>query len=166
MLDWNEEIMHGISPINGALNSTMKTKLFELLLLAGCLAAGPLQGAEGPKAPAEGKPAAEAKGFKSVVVEEFEKLRADKQNRVLDVRTAREFATGHMPGAINLDVNAPDFEQKAAALDKNQTYLVHCAAGVRSAKACGKMSQLHFPNLYNLEGGFRAWEKAGKPVEK
>jgi len=166
MLDWNEEIMHGISPINGALNSTMKTRLFELLLLAGCLAAGPLPGAEEPKAPVQGKPAAQAKGFKDVGVEEFEKLRADKQNRVLDVRTAREFATGHMPGAINLDVNAPDFEQKVSALDKNQTYLVHCAAGVRSAKACGKMSQLHFPNLYNLEGGFRAWEKAGKPVEK
>ena len=53
-----------------------------------------------------------------------------------------------------------------SALDKNQTYLVHCAAGVRSATACAKMSRLKFSNLYNLEGGLKAWEKAGKPVEK
>src|SRR5437764_14646913 len=103
--------MHGISPINGALNSTMKTKLFCFFVLVGCLAGGPLPGAEEPRHPSEGKPAAQAKGFKNVGVDEFEKLRGDKQNRVLDVRTAPEFATGHMPGAINLDVNAPDFEQ-------------------------------------------------------
>jgi rhodanese-related sulfurtransferase len=136
------------------------------LLILACLAAWPLRGAEDPKGPAEAKPAAQAKAFKNVGVAEFDKLRADKQNQVLDVRTAPEFAKGHMPGAINIDVNAPDFAQKIATLDNKQTYLVHCAAGARSARACGKMSQLNFSNLYNLEGGFKAWEKAGKPVEK
>jgi len=109
---------------------------------------------------------AKAHGFKNVAVEEFDKLRGDKQRQVLDVRTASEFAAGHIPGAINVDVNGPDFEKKVAALDKDKTYLVNCAAGVRSAKACGKMSQLNFTSLYNLEGGFKAWEKAGKAVEK
>ena len=60
----------------------------------------------------------------------------------------------------------PDFAQKIANLDKTKVYLVHCAAGGRSAKACDKMGQLNFKNLYNLEGGFKAWEKAGKPVAK
>ena len=151
---------HGTSPIN-----CMMLKGLNLLTLAACLLAGPLSGAEEPQAPGGGKPAA-AKGFKNVGVEEFEKLRADKQNQVLDVRTPEEFARGHMPGAVNIDVNGPDFQQKVGALDKNKTYLVHCAAGGRSAKACGKMSQLSFANLYNLQGGFKAWEKAGKPVEK
>ena len=103
----------------------------------------------------------------AVGVEEFDKLRADKKNVVLDVRTAKEFATGHMAGAVNIDWNGPDFEKQAAALDKSKTYLVHCAAGGRSAKACALMnSKLKFPSCYNLEGGMRAWEKAGKPVEK
>jgi len=82
------------------------------------------------------------------------------------VRTKEEYAAGHIAGAVNIDVNAPDFEEKVAKLDKNKTYLVHCAAGARSAKACGKMSKLDFPKLYNLEGGFRAWEKAGNKAEK
>jgi phage shock protein E len=108
----------------------------------------------------------EALKYKNVTVDEFEKLAADKQNVVLDVRTGAEYAGGHIAGAINLDVNAPDFAQKAAALDKSKTYLVHCAAGVRSVRACDKLAALDFPNLYNLPGGFKAWEKAGKPVAK
>ncbi|PYK65644.1 MAG: rhodanese-like domain-containing protein [Verrucomicrobia bacterium] len=117
----------------------------------------------------EKTPAAEKKGakpFKNVGVAGFEKLRANRKNVVLDVRTREEYAAGHIAGAVNIDVNAPDFAEKVAKLDKNKTYLVHCGAGVRSAKACDKMSKLDFPKLYNLEGGFKAWEKAGNKVEK
>ena len=104
--------------------------------------------------------------MKNVGVAEFEKLRADKKNVVLDVRSTKEFAAGHIPGAVNLDVNGPNFEESVKKLDKNKVYLVHCAAGVRSRKACEKMSKLDFPSLYNLEGGFKEWEKAGNKPEK
>ncbi len=105
-------------------------------------------------------------GFQNLSVDEFAKMAADKQNVILDVRTAGEFQAGHIPGAINLDVTAPDFAEKAAALDKSKTYLVHCASGVRSERACKKLTQLDFPSLYNLPGGFHAWTAAGEPVEK
>lgn len=109
---------------------------------------------------------AEAGGFKNLNVAEFAKLAADKQNVILDVRTAKEFEAGHIAGAVNLDFLSPDFQKRAGALEKGKTYLVHCATGVRSARACGKLGQLDFPKLYNLPGGFKAWEKAGQPVEK
>src|SRR5690349_8558046 len=99
--------------------------------------------------------------FKNVNPQEFEKLRAQKTNVVLDVRTQKEYDAGHIPGAKLIDFNSPDFEKKVAELDKNKTYLVHCAAGGRSAKASAKMSAQNFKNVYNLEGGMRAWEKAG-----
>ncbi len=111
-------------------------------------------------------PVAEVSGFKNLSVADFAKMAADKQNVILDVRTAKEFQAGHHAGAQNLDVTAPDFEQKAAALDKSKTYLVHCASGVRSERACKKMTQLDFPHLYNLPGGYKAWVAAGEPVEK
>jgi rhodanese-related sulfurtransferase/thioredoxin-related protein len=104
--------------------------------------------------------------YKNLSVDEFARMAADKQNVILDVRTPAEFSAGHIPGAVNLDFNAPDFQAKAAALDKSKTYLVHCAVGGRSVRACEKMSRLDFPNLYNLPGGFKAWAKAGQPVEK
>ncbi len=113
-----------------------------------------------------GAAAAQPAAFKNLSVDEFAQMTADKRNVILDVRTAREFAAGHLAGAVNLDVTAPDFETKAALLDKSKTYLVHCASGVRSVKACEKLGRLDFPKLYNLPGGFRAWAQACQPVEK
>ena len=53
-----------------------------------------------------------------------------------------------------------------AELEKSRVYLVHCAAGGRSARACQKLAKMNFSELYNLEGGLGAWQRAGKPVEK
>lgn len=109
--------------------------------------------------------AADPAAVKSVGVGEFEKMRAAKTNIVLDVRTKKEFEAGHIPGAINIDVNGPDFAKQVAALNTNKVYLVHCAAGRRGAVACEKMAKLNFGTCYNLQGGMTAWEKAGhKPV--
>ena len=104
--------------------------------------------------------------FKNIGVDEFDKLRKQTNTIVLDVRTPKEFVAGHIPGATNIDWYASDFEKKVSGLDKSKTWLVHCAAGVRSAKAADKLTGLHFTNVYNLEGGMKAWEKAAKPVEK
>ena len=138
------------------------------LALAGLLVANLLshaaEGKDDKKPASAGK--TEAKAFKNADVAEFDKLRGDKKNVVLDVRTKKEFDTGHISGAVNIDVNSPDFEEKVARLDKSKTYLVHCGAGVRSVKACEKMGAMQFPKLVDLEGGFKAWEAAGKPVEE
>jgi rhodanese-related sulfurtransferase len=104
--------------------------------------------------------------FKNIGVDEFDKLRKQTNAIVLDVRTPKEFVAGHIPGATNVDWYASDFEKKASGLDKSKTWLVHCAAGRRSASAADKLTGLRFTNVYNLEGGFTAWQKAGKPVEK
>jgi len=140
----------------------MNTKI--LFTLSSLLIATPLLlGAADQKPPTDAKPAAVNQ---RVDVEEFDKLRADKKNIILDVRTPAEFKAGHIPGALNINVNGPDFDKKVAALDKNKTYLVHCAAGGRSAKACKKLEGVGFKELYDLAPGFKGWEKAGKPVEK
>ena len=113
-------------------------------------------------APAGDKPAKVNK----VSVEEFDKLRSEKDVVLLDVRTPEEFEAGHLPGAMNLPIADEEFDEKLADLDKDKTYLVHCAKGVRSERACRKMSKLDFKALYDLAGGLEAWKNAGKPVEK
>src|SRR5215210_257061 len=57
----------------------------------------------------EAAPATRPAGRKDGGVEEFEKLWKDKQGVVLDVRTVKEYQAGHIPGALNIDVNAGDF---------------------------------------------------------
>ena len=103
---------------------------------------------------------------KRVGVEEYDKLRANTNNVILDVRSAAEFEKGRIPGAVNIDINSSKFVEKVTALDTNKTYLVNCAVGMRSAKACKKMETMGFKNLYDLAPGFDGWKKAGKPVEK
>jgi rhodanese-related sulfurtransferase len=115
-----------------------------------------------PKATA---PAA-AISSRRVGVAEFEQLWLTKQFTVLDVRTADEFKAGHLPGAVNLDVLDSGFDKQVAALDKSKTYLVHCAAGSRSANAAGQMKALGFRSVVDLAPGFNGWKAAGKPVEK
>ena len=85
---------------------------------------------------------------------------------VLDVRTPAEFQQGHIAGATNINLHSPDFEKKVGQLDTNKTYLVHCAAGVRSAQSIPVLQRNRLRNLIHLDGGLRAWEKAGGPVEK
>ena len=108
----------------------------------------------------------ETNAVRRVSVDEFEKLWQAKTNVVLDVRTEKEFAAGHIPGATNFNLNSADFDEKLAKLDKTKSYLVHCAAGGRSARASEKMKRAGFQSVTDLPAGFRGWETAGKPVEK
>lgn len=83
---------------------------------------------------------------------------------LIDVRTPAEFAEGHLPGAVNISVESPDFGTKIAQLDKNQEYLVYCRTGSRSTIAFGQMEQLGYTRTFNAEDGFPTWKAAGYPT--
>ena len=53
---------------------------------------------------------------------------------------------------------AADFSDQLDALDKNQVYLIHCASGARSANAHDTMLGLGFHEVYNMLGGFNAFQ--------
>ena len=93
-------------------------------------------------------------------------IKADSNIAILDVRTAKEFADGHVAGAVNIDVNQTDFAQKIDQLDRSKTYIVYCRSGRRSSKAVGIMATKGFKNLYNVSDGFLGWNKNGLPFVK
>jgi len=82
---------------------------------------------------------------------------------ILDVRTPGEFAAGHIENAVNIDFNSATFDTDVGALDKSDTYLVHCAAGSRSAMATDDMVAMGFTDVYDMVDGFSAWVAAGLP---
>ena len=98
--------------------------------------------------------------------EAYRLIKADANIAILDVRTAKEFADGHVAGAFNIDVNQADFTQKIDELDRSKTYIVYCRSGRRSSKAVCIMSAKGFKNLYNVSDGFVGWNKNGLPFEK
>jgi rhodanese-related sulfurtransferase len=116
--------------------------------------------------PAADAPANKPPAPKTVQPDEFEKIAKEEGVVVLDVRTPKEYESGHLKNAVLIDVQAPDFAEKVRQLDRTKRYAVYCAVGMRSERACKQMAGLDFPNLLHLEGGIKAWQKAGKPVEK
>jgi thioredoxin 1 len=99
--------------------------------------------------------------------DEFEKkLSTIKDKQVLDVRTAEEFANGHLAQATMIDYYKSDFKLQVAKLDKNKPLFVYCGSGARSESATEILEELGFKKVYDLKGGYRAWKSAGKPITK
>ena len=87
-----------------------------------------------------------------------EKLQADDNAVILDVRTEDEWNDGIIPNAINIDIyKGQGFIYQVEELDKSKNYYVYCKAGGRSAQACSIMNQMGFETTYNLMGGFSQW---------
>ncbi|MEZ4902018.1 MAG: rhodanese-like domain-containing protein [Spirosomataceae bacterium] len=98
------------------------------------------------------------KNYENVSSVTFKQLIAETPGAViLDVRTPAEMRSGHIKGAINIDLMSADFQQKVAKLDKNKTYFVYCRSGNRSGQACKMMGDAGFEHLYNLSGGMMSW---------
>lgn len=104
---------------------------------------------------------AQDKGFESLSVEAFRQAIADTTVVRLDVRTAEEFAEGHIEKAINIDVLKSDFEEKATSiLPKDRVIAVNCRSGKRSKKAAGILVKNGY-KVIELDSGYNGWVKEG-----
>lgn len=81
---------------------------------------------------------------------------ADESVTVVDVRTPEECAAGHLPGAININVESPDFTTRIAELDPEGTYGLYCRSANRSRVAESQMQAAGFSRVFGLEGGVTA----------
>lgn len=102
--------------------------------------------------------------FQDANVEDFAQLTDSSGVQILDVRTAEEFAEGHLRNAVNIDVKQSSFKDEALKrLDRNRRVAVYCRSGRRSVTAANILVQNGF-QVTNLLGGILAWQKAGKEV--
>ncbi|CAI9419454.1 rhodanese-like domain-containing protein [Nocardioides sp. T2.26MG-1] len=83
---------------------------------------------------------------------------------LIDVRTPEEFDAGHLRGAENIDLSAPDFDERVGALDKTGSYVIYCASGNRAGTAIEIMSDQGFDDLTN-GGGFEDLTASGLPAD-
>ncbi len=104
-----------------------------------------------------------APAYKNLTPAQFSAAMSQKGVLLLDVRRPDEFANGHLPGAVNIDVTAPDFAQRVAALDKTRPTYVYCRSGARSTRAATQLTQAGFVHISNLIGGVLEWP--GKLVQ-
>lgn len=85
---------------------------------------------------------------------------------VLDVRTAEEYAAGHLRDAKHIPL--ADLGNRIGELEKskNRTVIVVCQTGARADKAVRLLAAAGFEDAHALEGGQAAWVAAGLPVTK
>ncbi|BBO78255.1 hypothetical protein DSCW_56720 [Desulfosarcina widdelii] len=111
---------------------------------------------------------AQKSSAQSISPREFKQLLDERGNDsdvvVLDIRTPREFKSGHIQGAQLLDYYSSDFVEKLKRLDREKTYLVYCRSGNRSGKSLKIFKRLGFQRVYHLETGIVGWLKEKYPI--
>lgn len=75
---------------------------------------------------------------------------------IVDVRTAEEYGSAHLSGAINIPVETISDIKPAELTDLNAVIIVYCRTGVRSAAAAKKLAALGYISIYDM-GGIIDW---------
>lgn len=82
---------------------------------------------------------------------------------VIDVRRPTEYAAGHVPGAVNVQLS--ELERRAGELDASRATVVICQSGYRSSAATSILARNGFKDVANVVGGTAAWLAANFPAE-
>ncbi|WP_272023498.1 rhodanese-like domain-containing protein [Olleya namhaensis] len=104
--------------------------------------------------------------IKVVSPEEMQTLLQLDNVQLVDVRTSKEYNSGYIALAQNIDFMSPTFDIDIQTLDKAKPVLLYCQKGGRSAKCAEKMIDLGFKKIYDMQGGFSKWEHEGLPYKK
>ncbi len=85
---------------------------------------------------------------------------------LIDVREEGEYAAGHAPGSMHLSKGVIERDIELKVPDKSTSMVLYCGGGYRSALATDSLRRMGYTDVISLDGGWRAWEEAGLPVEK
>lgn len=100
---------------------------------------------------------AQSDSIKTVDAAQFAEIIRSDSVFLLDVRTADEYAAGHIANAKNIDVLKSDFKDKVKALPEDKLIAVYCRSGKRSLVAANILAKMGF-KVINLRGGWVEWE--------
>ena len=96
----------------------------------------------------------------TVELEDFANAAYGGQCEVIDVREPHEFATGHVPGAVNMPLSTFD----PSALTTEKPVVLICQAGSRSRTALNKARAAGHKDVRHYAGGTNGWRAAGGEI--
>jgi phage shock protein E len=101
----------------------------------------------------------------SITAQELQQRReTGKAPVAIDVRTAEEFAAGHIPGAVHIPYD--QIAERIGDVEAPHGVALYCMAGPRARKGEKALLESGYTPVFHLEGGFSAWQAGGLPVEK
>ena len=101
-----------------------------------------------------------------IQIDEFQKKIATENYILVDVRTAEEYAEGHLEGALNIDYFSTEFSGEISQLGLETPVLVYCQSGNRSRKSMKIMYNIGFHEVKNLICGYKGWVSENNSVIK
>lgn len=106
----------------------------------------------------------ELQSIPQMTSEELARRLRNEDLAVLDVRGRAEWEAGHLPGVENIPVGY--LTDQLHEIPRDRPLVMHCQAGGRSAIAASLLRSRGFDNVFNLKGGYGAWEASGNPTER
>jgi len=104
---------------------------------------------------------------RQIDIEGYKKMVAAKAQHVLvDTREDREWADGHVAGAVHLSKGIIERDIETRYPDKTIGLVLYCGGGFRSALAADNLQRMGYTNVISLDGGWRALKESGLPLQK
>jgi len=98
-------------------------------------------------------------GYKKMLAEGAKPL-------LIDTREESEWAAAHAAGAIHISKGIIERDIETKVPDKKTQMVLYCGGGYRSALAADALQKMGYSQAISLDGGWRAWQQAGLPVER
>jgi rhodanese-related sulfurtransferase len=103
---------------------------------------------------------------KEIDIEGYRKMQAAGEPHLLvDVREDNEWTAGYAAGALHLGKGIIERDIEAKVPDKSTRLVLYCGGGYRSALAADNLQKMGYTDAISLDGGWKAWQQAGLPVE-
>ena len=100
------------------------------------------------------------------IAEVKRKLDAGPYFHLVDVREESEWSKGRLPGALHLGKGVLERDVEKAIPDLDAEIVLYCGGGFRSALAADNLQKMGYSRVFSMDGGWRAWNEAGFPVQK
>jgi len=98
--------------------------------------------------------------------DQFKELAETGNYTVIDIRTPKEINEGKIiDTALEIDFYEETFKDEISKLDRDKEYILYCRSGNRSGKTLKIMKDLGFTEVYDLDGGKKAWDASGLLLE-
>ena len=104
---------------------------------------------------------------KEINIEQYKQMVASKDPHVLiDTREDSEWTAGHAAGAMHLGKGIIERDIETKVPRKDTKLVLYCGGGFRSALSADALRQMGYTNAISLDGGWRALQSSGLPLEK
>jgi rhodanese-related sulfurtransferase len=105
--------------------------------------------------------------IRQIDINGYKKMLAEGQRPLLiDTREDNEWAAGHAAEAVHLSKGIIERDIETKVPDKSTLMVLYCGGGFRSALAADALQKIGYTDVISLDGGWRAWQQSGMPVER